>query len=481
VINWDDNIKRKEFREALQRCYPNESDLKIFVDEELNENLAVITSGNLGAAAYGLIAWARAKGRLDEVFEAFQTQNPNDPVASMLQARSLIQQTAKLSEQDWELLFEQFFLTDFADLQRAFFQGFQQVFERTFQQVRPDYPPLYQLDHIRELLTQYDQPELSVRFVERAIAEFRRSDMTRDVTGLEQWCDRIIQQHGVSRLAPRSSLEKTQRGYLLMAVEESGADVIVYPELQVTGEETAIEFGVSPVRCSFAEIPDYLPIWIKRAEEALSSRYESQEIFLELFLPCSLLEEDLAMTWEVRDKRDRLIYLGLHQPFMVRSFERILDKRTRKTLEQNWKLLKECMGQGNACDNFLLQKSILEKRGALQVLLKNKLGLKLLAPLPQEQVDRQDLLYDIIDAAVPIAFWSPSVGEISLAELETQIHGLSKESNLTDFTDLASRWQVKLAMSETESVRHIRLLCDCPDRFPNLPDPDQEADLLVAF
>jgi hypothetical protein len=482
VINWDDNTNRKELREALQRCYPSYADLKIFVDEELNENLAVITSNNnLKTVVFDLINWAKTEGILDQVFEIFQSQNPHDPAIATLQAKSRIQRDAMLSEQDWESLFEQFSWHDFADLQRSFFQGYQQVFGRTFQQVRPDYSLLSQAEQIRELLTQHDQPDLAVRFVEIAIVEFwRSSDGVRDLTSLEQWRDRIAQQHGVKLLAPESRPEQMQRGYLLISVEESGADVIVYPELRVTGEEAAIEFGVSPVTCSFGEVPGYLSSWVKRAKETLSGRYDHQDMLLELFLPHAFLEEDLATTWEIKDKRDRLLPLGLQQIFMVRSFERIRDKDARKLLEKKWKLLKQCVSEGNACDKFLLQKSCL-KKGALQVLLKNKPGLKLVAQLPLERGDRQDLLYDMIDAAVPVAFWSPSIDETRLAELEAQINLLSRESHLTDFTDLASRWQVKLAEAEIESVKHIRLLCDCPDRFPNLPDSDREEDLLVAF
>jgi hypothetical protein len=116
----------------------------------------------------------------------------------------------------------------------------------------------------------------------------------------------------------------------------------------------------------------------------------------------------------------------------------------------------------------------------LLVLLKNAPGLKLAARFPSESEKRKALLYEMIDAAVPIALWSPSISEAMLAELKAQMHSLSRESHLTNFADLAQRWREKLAQSETEAVKHIRLLCDCPDRLPNLPDRDREDDLLVA-
>lgn len=483
AIDWSDKSKRKAFRLTLQRVYPSEADLKLFVDEELNENLAVIAANaNLQATAHGLVAWAHTKNRLDEVFQAFCDENPNDPAIVELQQRPLIERPSNLGEEEWETLFAQFLPYDFADIQRAFLRGFQCVFKAAFLQIRPDHPSLNEPVQIQTLLSNYDQPELAVRFVESVIIEFQRSSEGngRDLTGLEQWRDRMAQQYNVPPLAPEPVQTLARQGYLLVAFEECGSDVIVSPELRITGEENPIPLGVSPVKCAFGDVPNYLSDWIYQAETALDGEHDSEEILLELFLPCALLEEDLATIWEVKDRRGDPISLGMHRMFVVRSFDRLRDKATQKALERKWQLLKECVSAGTACDKFHLQEKYLETKGALLVLLKNVPGLKLAAKLPSEQEKRKALLYEIIDAAVPITLWSPSADEAMLAELKTQMHRLSRESHLTNFADLAYRWREKLAQSETEAVKHIRLLCDCPDRLPNLPDPDREDDLLVA-
>ena len=427
MVDWNDNTKRKAFRLALQRVYPNPEDLKIFVDEELNENLAVIAANNnLQATAHGLVAWAKAKNRLEEVFDAFCRENSNDPVIAELQQKPLIKQASKLKEEDWETLFEQFLPCDFADIQRAFLRGFQRALNVTFQQVRPDHPPLTEPDQIQALLAKYDDPKLAVRFVESVIVEFQRSSegARRDLTGLEQWCDRIAQEHNVDPPAPEPPQTISRQGYLLIACEESGSDVIVYLELRVTGESQPIEFGVaSPVTCPFRKVPDYLSDWISEAKKALK-KLDGQhdgEILLELFLPCALLEEDLATAWKVKDKRNKPISLGMHQLFVVRSFDRLRDDDAKKVLERKWELLKECVRAGNACDKFHLQEKYLETEGALLVLLKNVPGLKLVAKLPLDSEKRQGLLYEIIDAAVPITLWSPSVDEAMMTELKAQM------------------------------------------------------------
>lgn len=88
-INWD-NTKRKAFRLALQAVYPKKADLELFVAEELDENIAEIADDTtLNAMTHSLIKWARAKGKLGKLFQAFCRENPNHPVIAELQGDSL--------------------------------------------------------------------------------------------------------------------------------------------------------------------------------------------------------------------------------------------------------------------------------------------------------------------------------------------------------------------------------------------------------
>jgi len=70
---------RKVLREAIEAAYPDPDDLKIFVDQALDRNLAVIAgSGKYGTVIFNLIQWAIAKGYIDELILALakDTQNP---------------------------------------------------------------------------------------------------------------------------------------------------------------------------------------------------------------------------------------------------------------------------------------------------------------------------------------------------------------------------------------------------------------------
>ncbi|HEY9648460.1 MAG TPA: effector-associated domain EAD1-containing protein, partial [Chroococcidiopsis sp.] len=97
VIDWNDNTNRSMFREALQNAYPSEEALELFVDEELNENLAAIAQGNLQALAFGLIKWARSRGTLDEVYGAFKRHNPKHPVIEVLERQAVVSPNSNLT------------------------------------------------------------------------------------------------------------------------------------------------------------------------------------------------------------------------------------------------------------------------------------------------------------------------------------------------------------------------------------------------
>jgi endonuclease G, mitochondrial len=71
---------RKQLREAIESAYPSPADLAMFVDEELNKNLATIsTASSHSAVIFDLIKWTIAKGYVDDLILALDgdTQNPN--------------------------------------------------------------------------------------------------------------------------------------------------------------------------------------------------------------------------------------------------------------------------------------------------------------------------------------------------------------------------------------------------------------------
>ena len=486
MIDWQPK-KREAFQEALEKVYPDYADLKMFVDYSLGESLAAIAPNeNLSKVTYELLKWFDSRQRLDEVYAEFKRKHPNHHVIKELEQQLLVSRTYNLTQDDWDDLFRLFLPNDLADLQRAFRQGFEEAQGTTFQKVRPDYPPLVELTRIRKLLEMYNFGDegrvLAVRFAESAIAEFQRSNEgnVRDLTALEQWRDRISQQYNVP---PKSSEPVTPtacHAYLLIALEEIGADVNVYPELHITGRENPIGFGAQPITCSFDAVAAQISEWIRQSEAALAVEIcDDKTVTLEVFLPNKHLEEDIATDWKVKDEWEDESELGEYRRLLVRSTGRIQKPQFQNDLAQAWQLLDQDVKAGNGCSRFHHQ-DVCPKRGKLPGLLRdhNATGLKLTAKLPADPDERKDILKDITKAAIPIALWSSEIIETDANILKTKFDNLLRQCHLTNFADLAKQW--RMLRRESESAKHIRLLCDRPDRLPRLPDPDREEDLLVA-
>jgi endonuclease G len=73
------NVDRKQLRQAIESAYPEPDDLKRFIDEDLNINLALIsTSSSHSTVIFDLIKWAIAKAYIDDLILALDrdTQNP---------------------------------------------------------------------------------------------------------------------------------------------------------------------------------------------------------------------------------------------------------------------------------------------------------------------------------------------------------------------------------------------------------------------
>jgi hypothetical protein len=490
VIDWTDNKKRKALREALQKVYPKPAMLEMFVDEELNEKLADVTK-NVNTA-YELIQWADREGHLNELFAAFKQENPNhSAMIAEIEQKPLIPQTSNLNQAEWDELFQEFQPDDLADLCRAFYQGFQRTFGNDYRTIRPDYSPLVELDQIRELLESYDGnaqgPILAVRFVECAIEQITRSsDSTgRDLTGLEQWRDRIAQQFQVPPRLPESNSGHAAHAYLLVTLEEMGAGVIAYPELRMDETNQPIEFGVTPVTCTIDKVADHIASWMQKAEARLmeDETWHDSEVILEIFLPCRYLEEEIGTTWLVRDRRGEGISLGMHRRFIVRSSDRLRDRQIQKSLKLAWARLQKCIEQGCACGQFHQQQECPDEKGALRAILKDNeaTGLKLLAQLPSDLEKRRDLLNEMIDAAIPIALWTSAIEDVDGSNLEIEFDQILNCS-FTNFAELARHWR-KRRQDQPVVAKPIKILCDNPNRLPHLPDLTDRADTdaIVAY
>ncbi len=88
-MDWNDNKTRKAFRQVLESAYPKISALERFVDEEFDENPAIVAQGvDLSDRIYNLIVWAQSKGKINELYDAFKQEHPNHPWMTEMEGAS---------------------------------------------------------------------------------------------------------------------------------------------------------------------------------------------------------------------------------------------------------------------------------------------------------------------------------------------------------------------------------------------------------
>jgi endonuclease G, mitochondrial len=75
------NDDRKQLRQAIEAAYPTPSDFKIFVGDELDQNLALIsTAGSHRTVIFDCIQWAIARNYIDDLILALAKDNQNPQI-----------------------------------------------------------------------------------------------------------------------------------------------------------------------------------------------------------------------------------------------------------------------------------------------------------------------------------------------------------------------------------------------------------------
>lgn len=500
-INWD-NKKRKTFRLALQQVYPSKEELEIFVYEELNQNITEIASDkSLTVMTSGLIAWACAKGKINELFQAFSEENPYHPIINDLQGNTLIQKQVQITEEQWDTLFQYFDnKDDLLGLKIAFKSAMKGVLIAEFQGLELLNVALDSIDIIRAQLERFDNPKLTVQFVNKAIQAVTcfSENLTRDVLPLERWRDNLARQYSITvdvvNADDDTSDLPTKAAYLMVSVKEVGRvsqgieDVILYPELHVVVDQSEpIEFNLGATQCSLQDIGKYLSKFVYEAEDKCISD-ECDDVILELFLSWQRLEENIGVSWKMEDRHGNEQELQ-DRSFVVRSLDRFLDSDVNPTLmtqlQKKWNRLNEGIQKRSPYKHFCIKEGW-PKSGKLTALLKQKVGLKLIGDLPSDSAERRALLHNIIDAAIPIALWTKN-DSCPPAEFFAELDKMLQGACLTDFASVANSLLEGRVSLSSEAVSELRMLLDCPDRWPvslpkNTPETEEteDEDSLIA-
>jgi hypothetical protein len=476
-ITWNGQ-NRNKLRLALQEAYPEYDLLKIFVTENLEASLPEISAnGALSVVVDKLLDWAVKNSSLDDLFAIFcdVNQSRSKNLHIELQLCPLISPLLKIPKEEWQQLFAIFGLEDFDYLKIAFREAFKAIDEQNLWHMCQDSISTKNSNEIQDLLQKSDNPILAVHFVDFVIRKFQGSTEfpNRDLTSLKQWRDQITERFQVP---PLILTQVNTHVYLSVAIEQlSGSNVNVYPRLYITGRVESIKLDIQS--CSIDEVASWISKWIQEAEEMAIC--ENEEVTLEIFLPHQHLGEDIISTWIVENDDKKLISLASYRRFVVRSTDRIRKPSIQKAINKRWQELQELVQSNNHCDRFHPEKECREEPANLCALLKDSgaLGLKLFTQLPPEKDKRDDLFYAITESPIPIALWSSEITVLDTCSLEAQFDYLL-QCDVTNFAELARKWRMQRQLSA--STKYIKLLCDCPDRLPKLPDKNRAGHALYA-
>ncbi len=470
----------EDLQQAFKSVYLDQPKVQKFAYDNLNLELEDVTSRykELPSIVLDLLKQAKSRGLLERLIQKFKNaeevsnrQDIQQLCTDLLIKLNPLASQERLPNADLDSLFAQFdAAADIPYLQIAFRRAFKQVYNHNFLDMRPDCPPLGDLLALKQMILDYRNPVLAVRFAECAMEVFRNEGSPVNFQAIEAWARATADEFDVPAATTAPDDLTPRQGYLLVTLDSSYPvpdilDVNIYAELYVGEDSVSIKPIQPQGSCTLDQVPHYLSQWIQSSEVALAD-YRCGKVCIELFLPCHYLEAipDIADDWKVKRPDNRTRPLEKHRKYVVRSLERAIQPQSQVLLAKNWVQLQRCLEAKNAHEQFHLQ-DCCPDIGDLEN-LGDSPGLRLIAELPLDEDERQDILSDIIYSAVPIAFWYGKNNRQLPEDRLAALNSLLQTTELTEFAALAQAWQ------QIRRQFNVRLLCDHPTRLPKLPDLD---------
>ncbi|EKV00580.1 nucleoside phosphorylase [Leptolyngbya sp. PCC 7375] len=371
--------------------------------------------------------------------------------------------TYKVAVQVWDELFAYFTDADVSIIAPLCRQVFEQAL--TSEKVAFAYPELAQVETVqglKQIVTRADDLSLAVTFVGRTIEEFKHPSEGAEVRqispGLKAW----YEQHRPAEPKPQP-IEKSP-GYLLVTLEPKDDEdtVSIRAEFDDGAGNVTTDLLPPDAQCSLNE-PDralskYLSVAVGKAKGVKT---------IEFFLSWRHFDQPVH-EWKIKAGLGKPKELKQIRNTLVRS----LDRLTLEDFADEWL---ECLQQKltrlqACCDEDLLTLSHPVTELDFEALAEDlpegcdTLILKLLAALPDDHEDLEQLLGTVLWAGIPLWFWSygPPADTTKLLE---QIDHLLQAVNLKDSATLA-----EVIRKERSRLPDLGLLCDCPHRLPVLVD-----------
>lgn len=495
--------------DLLKSVYTTQDDLMVFVGRYLDKNLEDISNSKarLETIVVRLVEDSICQGYIKKLIEKFSEKTPERKDIQLFCAQvlrnDLIEPNEKITKERWSSLFAYLHNKDVLELRRAFTKAYFNVFGIEYSEARPGEPIPNEITEFQSLVEKFSvseyAPTLAVRVAEFLVKEIQKSiadsdkSMLSEIERLEQlnnnlqtWGNEISHEFSVSRLQLKSPMKIIPKGHLLVSLKEHGDQLIAYPELYLVIEEKTDRlksFAEEPTApCSLDEVLGYISKWILIAEEKVFEKDEQAagQIVVELFLPIRYLSHDVS-SWILQDEDDDDVCFGSHRPFIVRSVYRAISKRCKiiqSQIEKKWPTLVD--GSGKYYIDYFEQG--FSKKGRLPGELNKDgvIGMQLVFKEVLDEEDQSTLLKDIRKSPSLITLWGVESSHGKKDILQSKFEDLVEADWTCGFSSLAEKYR-DLYNESTDLVKNMRVLCECPHRWPKtLPDTANEAQKFVA-
>lgn len=470
------NNQRKEFREALLSAFPEITDLKMMLSDELDWKLNQIANkGNDTQIVFKLIDYAESKGKLKELLKAATKCNPGNYKLRKFANDFNVNAITKDEINNLKFILEKIEFD---------------IVKSSYIQILPENVKLDNLDfcnpqnqnHIIEILSKHytkasnDVPSI-VKLSEDIINKIPNNPVI--YQNLSNWLNKIKLKLNIKTSVDQNRINKSELSNFNLLF-------IVYPESEKFRLETIYidnrslrnldylatnnnEKRKGIVCSSLKEISQELDKSIKYCLKQLNDSLK----IIEVYLPYQLIYTDVTNFYIKDDFNDDIAILKDFK-IIVHSSDRITGEMNLKYLNEGWVNLLRIIENKPHPDIIQEKIETISRTNKfnwdnIEIKLKDKIGLKLTKPLSDSQTERQAFIKTILKGGVPFAFWikcNPSRYR-NLKQIDCYLTSEYLENNLQNLIQQVyeMRYEAYSKQRDKELGYHLGFLCDVPDEI----------------
>jgi Effector-associated domain 1/vWA-MoxR associated protein C-terminal domain/vWA-MoxR associated protein middle region (VMAP-M) 1 len=484
----------KQLSEALIDAFPENKDLEMMLLYELEKKLNEISLGDTyKQVIFDVIKYFEAQGKIEDLIKAALQENPNNP--KLISFNS--DYSDGITENDWNNCKNILDKINF-DIVKSAYRATLPVGSLT------DNSELNNPSNIDSIISILSNkyPKTSKNIP--SILEFSKQianklqGQTIEYQNLESWCKQLAARLKITiDIAPESDNEIKSaycNAYLLVVVYPEGNQFRLESEyIFDTGQkcksqplDLQVLLNIPPEDSHDGKgiICDSFEGIAKRLGEILKkfiSKFpeETLNLTLEIFLPYKYMGDNIDDKWRIQNDFEEYVPIVTENVYMIiHPLERITGALIYRSFRQGWTRLMETLNTSVSSNCILTQLEKIQSIDSrnyqkISNSLKNKIGLKLTAPLSENSREQEIFWRTILGGGVPIAFWTrcETPEHLSLEEIDCHLTIESLKNDLQKLIEKTCDIRRDAYVEESPSKYlgyHLGVLCDNPNRIPKI-------------